>query len=189
MGTKEEPPGPLGLSCRGVVPTAGAWLRLISRPLPATAPVSPDLARGGGVYAAQGHLTRQPPAPGLGPPGISTERCAVDSAGEHRWAKLGGAVERDGLPLGSSGSLSAQCDQGEEGVASLADAGFGVTSLPSKQLRRSKTSKIHTSQSLKVGAGGISLCLRRWSCSSACLGSERGGRKGRGGEVTERSPR
>lgn len=74
-------------------------------------------------------------------------------------------------------------------MASLVDTGFGVTLLPSKQLCRSKTSKTHTSRSLKVGAGGISLCLRRWNHSSACLGSERGGRRGRGGEVTERSPR
>lgn len=66
-------------------------------------------------------------------------------------------------------------------MASLADAGLGVTSLPSKQLGRSKTSKTHTSRTLKVGAGGTSLCLRRWSRSSVCVGSERGGRRGRGG--------
>ena len=75
---------------------AGTWPRLTSRPPPATAPVSPDLARGGGAHAAQGHITRQPPAPGLGPPGFSMERCAVGPAGEHRWAKLGGGGSGEG---------------------------------------------------------------------------------------------
>lgn len=99
MGTEEEPHGLLGLSVM-LVPMAGAWPRLTSRPPPATAPVSPDLAQGGGAHAAQGHIIRQPSASGLGPPGFSTERYVVGSVGEHRWAKLGWGSGEGWAPTG-----------------------------------------------------------------------------------------
>lgn len=94
----------------------------------------------------------------------------MGSAGEHRWYKLGWGSEGWAPTPGKLRATECSVTRGGRGGASPADTGFGVTSLPSEQLCRSKTSKTHTSQTLKVGVGGISLCLRRWSCSLDMFG-------------------
>ena len=123
--------------------------------------------------------------PGPGSPGLQHVgvRWALRvSTGGLSW----GAVERDGLPLGSSGPLT----RGGGGGLTCRRWTWGYISAI-QAAWQSKTSKTHTSRTLKVGAGGTSLCLRRWSRSSVCVGSEHLGMWWEAGEggVTERSPR
>ena len=93
-------------------------------------------------------------------------------------------MERDGLPLGSSGPLT----RGGGGGLTCRRWTWGCISAI-QAAWQSKTSKTHTSRTLKVGAGGTSLCLRRWSHSSVCVGSEHLGmwwEAGKGGGGSQR---